>query len=301
MNLSMLNSFLYTAGWFWSVIIASHRMRFLAFLGSFILILIALHFAKRESLKVYMNDLLLSLFSIPLGFLLETVFIQLGVLHYVNSSFNFPPLWIVLLYPLFSLLINHSLWFLKDNVILSFLFGFCFAPLSYIAGNSLDGLTFAYPLPITFLIIGIFWGFFLVFLTKLAKVIEKGVDKTFYDMNSNETIDLLYDGDCPLCNREICYLKTKENKEKLKFVDIASKDFSVSKYKGLDYETAMSQMHGVDSQGNLLVGLDAFAVVYAKSQLILMATILNLPFLRIILDPLYRAFAKNRLWITGRG
>lgn len=85
----------------------------------------------------------------------------------------------------------------------------------------------------------------------------------------------------------------------MQFINIASHDFTKENGK-LNYETAMSAMHAQDDQGNLIVGLDAFAKAYARCNLPLMATVLNLPFLRPILDPMYRLFAKHRMFLTGR-
>ena len=62
----------------------------------------------------------------------------------------------------------------------------------------------------------------------------------------------------------------------------------------------MSQIHAIDGKGNLLVGIPAFATVYARSQLLVTSTLLRIPFMKRLLKPLYTLFAKKRLWMTGR-
>lgn len=300
MNLSLLNSLCYTTGWFWCVLFGIHGHSVVAIIGACFLILLQLYCTKRKDLSLYIQDVLLVIFSVPLGTLLELFFIQTNLIHYVNTTSILPPIWIVLLYPLFSLLLNHSLKIIKRNYLASFSFGFLGAPLSYIAGLSLGGLTFPYPLPQTWIMIGICWGVFLCLLAKIGNIIEKAAEETLEDRNSNITLRFLYDGECPICKREICFLQKKGTQSKLKFVDISAQEFSSLENNDIDYNTAMSQIHAIDGNGNVLVGLPAFAAVYARCRFLLLSTILRIPFLQIILKPLYTLFAKKRLWITGR-
>jgi predicted DCC family thiol-disulfide oxidoreductase YuxK len=300
MNLSVFNSLCYTAGWFWCVLFGIHGQSTLATIGAVFLILFQLYCTKIKDMALYIQDVLLVGFSVPLGTLLEVFFIQTNLIHYANATKTLPPIWIVCLYPLFSLLLNHSLKIIKKNYLASFLLGFLGAPLSYIAGLSLGGLTFPYPLIQTWIIIGTCWGLFLCLLSKIANIVEKASAETLEDRDSKTDLELLYDGECPICKREICVLQKKDNQTKIKFIDISSKEFSPSEHNNIDYHTLMSQIHAIDSQGNLLVGLPAFAAVYARCQLLVTSTLLRIPFIKTLLKPLYNLFAKKRLWMTGR-
>ncbi len=300
MNLSLLNSLCYTTGWLWCVLFGIHGQSFIATIGAVFLLFFQLYCSKIKDISLYIQDVLLVIFSVPLGVLLETFFIQIDLVHYATTSKMLPPIWIVLLYPLFSLLINHSLKILKKNYLAAFLFGFLGAPLSYIAGISLGGLTFPYPLLHTWIILGICWGLFLCLLTKIAIIAEKAAIETLEDRNAKTTLKLLYDGECPICKREIGILQKKGAKDQIKFVDISSKDFSPPDNHNIDYNMAMTQIHAVDGKGNRLVGIPAFATVYARCQLLVISTLLRIPFVTRILKPLYTLFAKNRLWFTGR-
>jgi len=300
MNLSLLNSLCYTIGWFWCVFFGIHDQSILATIGAVFLILFQLYCTKIQDISLYIQDVLLVVFSVPLGALLEMFFIQTKLIHYANTTSMLPPIWIVSLYPLFSLLLNHSLKIIKKNYLVSFLFGFLGAPFSYIAGISLGGLTFSYPLLPTWIMIGICWGLFLCLLTKIANIVEKATAETLVDRDSKTHLKLLYDGECPLCKREICILQKKDGQNKIKFIDISSKEFSSFENSNIDYNTAMSQIHAIDGKGNLLVGIPAFATVYARCQLLVTSTLLRIPFIKRILKPLYTLFAKKRLWMTGR-
>lgn len=300
MNLSWLNSLCYTTGWFWCVLFGIHGESIVATIGAVFLIVFQLYCTKIKDIALYIQDLLLVIFSAAFGTLLEIFFIQTNLIHYANTTKMLPPIWIVLLYPLFSLLLNHSLKVIKKNYLASFLFGFLGAPLSYIAGISLGGLTFPYPLLPTWIMIGICWGLFLCLLAKIANVVEKATAETLEERDSKNSLKLLYDGECPICKREICILQKKDSQTKINFIDISSKEFSPFENNNIDYKTAMSQIHAIDGKGNLLVGIPAFAAIYARSQLLVTSTLLRIPFIKRILKPVYTLFAKNRLWLTGR-
>ncbi len=300
MKLSILNSLCYTAGWFWCVLFGIHGQSILAFIGALVLILFQLYWTKIKNISLYIQDVILIGFSIPLGLLLEMFFIQTNMIHYVDTNRMIPPIWIICLYPLFSLLVNHSLKIIKKSYLASFLLGFIGAPLNYRAGVSLGGVTFGYPLTQTWIMIGICWGLLLCLLSKIANSIEKATEQTLEDCDAKIKLELLYDGECPLCKREICMLQKKSNQTKITFTDISSKDFSPFEHKNIDYETAMSQIHAIDDQGNLLVGVGAFAATYARCGLLVTSTLLRIPFIKCLAEPLYILFAKKRLWITGR-
>lgn len=177
MNLSLVNSLCYTLGWFWCVLCGIHGQSFLAVVGALFLISFQLYCVKVKEISLYIQDLLLVFFSVPLGVLLEIFFIQTKLIHYSSTTGILPPIWIVFLYPLFSLQINHSLKIIKKNKLGAFLFGFVGAPLSYVAGHSLGGVTFPHPLLPTWIIIGICWGLFLCLLAKIGNIVEKPQQK----------------------------------------------------------------------------------------------------------------------------
>ncbi|XP_020887497.1 uncharacterized protein At5g50100, mitochondrial isoform X2 [Arabidopsis lyrata subsp. lyrata] len=77
----------------------------------------------------------------------------------------------------------------------------------------------------------------------------------------NWKIKMLYDGDCPLCMREVNNM-LKERNEKygtIKFVDISPED-----NQGLDYKTVMGQIHAIESDGNVVTGVEAFRRLYEE-------------------------------------
>ncbi|XP_020100711.1 uncharacterized protein At5g50100, mitochondrial isoform X2 [Ananas comosus] len=101
------------------------------------------------------------------------------------------------------------------------------------------------------------------------------------DDSSSKTwkIKMLYDGDCPLCMREVNMLKERNKSYgAIEFVDISSKDYSPEENEGLDYETVMGRIHAILSDGTVVRDVEV-------------ATIAN---------AIYSIWAKYRLQITGR-
>jgi predicted DCC family thiol-disulfide oxidoreductase YuxK len=300
MNTAIFNTICYTIGWFWSVLLGIHGYGFLSFLGVVALLALQLFYTKKYSPILYIQDLILAIFATFFGIILEILFLLTGTISYLGTSSFFPPVWIIGLYPLFSLLINHSLNQITQNFAITFVLGFLAAPLSYFAGKALGGLTFGYSQIVSWLIIGILWGLFLCLLRYIANTIKIAASITWNEKDKKDDLKFFYDGNCPICSREVCHLQNLSHNKNMKFVDITAEEEFLKERGQLDYETAMKAMHASDTQGNLYVALDAFAKAYARCGQPFLATILNISFLRPILNPMYHTFAKHRLFLTGR-
>ncbi|XP_027126520.1 uncharacterized protein At5g50100, chloroplastic isoform X2 [Coffea arabica] len=97
--------------------------------------------------------------------------------------------------------------------------------------------------------------------------------------SENWKIKMLYDGECPLCMKEVNMLRER-NKSfgTIKFVDISSDDYSPEKNQGLDYKTVMGRIHAILSDGTVVTDVE----------------------IATIADAVYGIWAKYRLQITGR-
>ncbi|VVB15513.1 unnamed protein product [Arabis nemorensis] len=117
----------------------------------------------------------------------------------------------------------------------------------------------------------------------------------------NWKIKMLYDGDCPLCMREVNMLMERNEKHgTIKFVDISSNDYSPEENQGLDYKTAMGQIHAIQSDGNVVTGVEAFRRLYEEVGLGWVYTITKFEPLGKVADAVYDFWAKYRLQVTGR-
>jgi predicted DCC family thiol-disulfide oxidoreductase YuxK len=114
------------------------------------------------------------------------------------------------------------------------------------------------------------------------------------------TIRVLYDGDCPLCSREIRFLERRDRgRGRLEFEDIADRRFDAGAY-GLEARDLMARIHGVLPDGTLVEGVEVFRQAYAAVGLGWLVAPTRWPGLRRLADLAYRTFARNRLRWTGR-
>jgi len=113
-------------------------------------------------------------------------------------------------------------------------------------------------------------------------------------------LTFLFDGGCPLCLREINFLKIRDITNQIAFVDINSKDYDQSLFKDISYSEAMSNLHGIMENGEIIRGLDVLAYSYELIGLGWVYYPLKIKFLSPILRLVYRYWAKYRLQITGR-
>ena len=110
----------------------------------------------------------------------------------------------------------------------------------------------------------------------------------------------LFDGGCPLCLRETKFLKSKDKLNKIDFVDINNINYNPIFFKDISYAEAMSNLHGILENGNIIKGLDVLAYSYELIGLGWVYYPLKIEFLSPVLRLLYKYWAKYRLKITGR-
>ena len=110
----------------------------------------------------------------------------------------------------------------------------------------------------------------------------------------------LFDGGCPLCLRETNFLKSKDELNKIDFVDINNVNYNPILFKGISYSEAMSNLHGILENGNIIKGLDVLAYSYELIGLGWVYYPLKIEFFAPVLRLFYKYWAKYRLKITGR-
>jgi predicted DCC family thiol-disulfide oxidoreductase YuxK len=113
-------------------------------------------------------------------------------------------------------------------------------------------------------------------------------------------LTLLYDGECPLCSREIAMLRRRDRRGRLGFADISAPDFDAGRY-GTTREALMARIHAALPDGSLVRDVEVFRRAYAAVGLGWLVAPTRWPLLRPLFDRAYRVFARNRLRWTGRG
>ena len=114
-------------------------------------------------------------------------------------------------------------------------------------------------------------------------------------------IKLLYDGECPLCLREVNFLQKRDGGRGLvKFVDIADDNYQPENHSGVDFETAMGRIHGVLPDGTVVKDVEVFRRVYEALGMGWVYAVTKLPIVGAIADWVYGLWADRRLALTGR-
>ncbi|KAK3035812.1 hypothetical protein RJ639_034628, partial [Escallonia herrerae] len=119
--------------------------------------------------------------------------------------------------------------------------------------------------------------------------------------SQNWKIKMLYDGECPLCMREVNMLRERDKSyQAIKFVDISSDEYSPEENQGLDYKTVMGRIHAILSDGTVVTDVEAFRRLYEAVGLGWVYAITKYEPMATIADAVYGVWAKYRLEITGR-
>lgn len=114
-------------------------------------------------------------------------------------------------------------------------------------------------------------------------------------------IKILYDGDCPLCLREINFLQKRDaDRGLVKFVDITDKNYTPEENGGIDFETAMERIHGILPDGTVVKDLEVFRRVYQVLGIGWVYAPTKLPIIGAIANWIYNIWANWRLALTGR-
>jgi len=274
---SLVNGTLYTISW---VILVYYGAR-----GSFWIPLAALIlcyaaqfflFAKfdRKSLLIAAP---LSLYAFVLGTLQETSFIHMPILYYPGEWF-LPPLWLLSLYPLFSLTLNSSFLFLNKHLALPFFLGGAGSLISYISGERLGGVHL-YP-PYFYPIAALSWGLLLTLLIIINRRLILLCER--YTKEIELPLTVFFDGSCPVCSREMEKLQQRKQTGNVIYACPRSEEDLQKKDLPFTYGEAMQAIHAVDGEGKIYKGTQALSALYART---------DLPFLAILLQaPLFRSF-----------
>jgi predicted DCC family thiol-disulfide oxidoreductase YuxK len=87
------------------------------------------------------------------------------------------------------------------------------------------------------------------------------VTASHHTTNSNPRPVVFYDGDCPLCRREIAHYRRLDREARLCWVDAAAETELLARY-DLSQQSAMAELHVLDTAGRWQRGVDAFLVIW---------------------------------------
>lgn len=112
--------------------------------------------------------------------------------------------------------------------------------------------------------------------------------------HQESAVTLFYDGECPICQKEVAWLSRLNKQEKLVFQDINAPEFSPEPYHKTHSEF-MAEIHGMGPDRKLIKGMPVFRLVYKAVGLGWLLTPTGWPLLKPLFDRLYILFAQNRI------
>lgn len=119
------------------------------------------------------------------------------------------------------------------------------------------------------------------------------------EVNNDWQVEVFYDGECPLCLREIKLLRRLDRKHRIRFTDIADPSFRPASH-GMTMNDFMDEIQGRLPSREWITGVEVFRRLYAAVGLKPIVSLTRLPGISHGLEFGYRVFAKNRLRLTGR-
>jgi predicted DCC family thiol-disulfide oxidoreductase YuxK len=112
-------------------------------------------------------------------------------------------------------------------------------------------------------------------------------------------VEVFFDGECPLCTKEVDFVRRRDRRARVRFVDIAAPSFDAASI-GRTHDELMARIHARLPNGKLVEGVEVFRLMYTATGLRPLVALTRLPGVKQILDASYTWFAKNRLRLTGR-
>jgi len=115
-------------------------------------------------------------------------------------------------------------------------------------------------------------------------------------MRNPTPLTVFYDGNCPVCRREIGHYRRLEREDSpIRWYNVHTNPKALAKY-ALSLEESLALFHVYDGQGQKYTGVSGFDELWQRLPYFnRIAFILRVPILRPLLDRLYAIFAKRRL------
>ena len=113
-------------------------------------------------------------------------------------------------------------------------------------------------------------------------------------------LTLLFDGACPLCMREVRFLKVRDLNKRIAFVDIDAQEYAAADHGVITYREAMGRIHALRADGTVLQDVEVFREAYRLVGLGWVYAPTRWPLIGPLVNGIYRLRASQRLRLTRR-
>lgn len=115
-------------------------------------------------------------------------------------------------------------------------------------------------------------------------------------IESSSAVTVWYDGECPLCVREMALMRRLDRHRAINFVEIQSAVSCPA-----DAETLMARFHAQERERDIVSGAAAFAAMWRAVPLLRpLGLLARVPPILWLLERGYRGFLKIRPWLKRR-
>ena len=111
--------------------------------------------------------------------------------------------------------------------------------------------------------------------------------------NPSEQFEVFYDENCPLCRREINFIRKRDRDGKLRLTDISAEAFDPAST-GKTLDDLMREIHGRYSDGTLITGVEVFREIYCRIGFGKLVLPTRIPGITWVMDRCYNEFAALR-------
>lgn len=113
-------------------------------------------------------------------------------------------------------------------------------------------------------------------------------------------LTVFYDGECPLCSREIDMYRARPESDRIHWQDITEADFHPADF-GLTQEGVRARFHAKRASGEIISGVEAFSAIWdIIPGFSILSWMAKSRFIRPIMDLSYISFAKIRPLLPKR-
>jgi len=105
------------------------------------------------------------------------------------------------------------------------------------------------------------------------------------------SVNVWFDGACPLCRREIALMRALDRHSRLRFIDVADGDAACP----LDRQALLARFHAQEEGGPIVSGAAAFAAMWRVIPLLRpLGMLARIPLVLWVLERLYVLFLRVR-------